>query len=97
MIDQYDKSTGDLLQLKRKRGRPKKDNKPSNTEKTIYRRAKITALIETGTPALWSATICAQIMGMKKYENFHELAWRRYGELLEQIKTNSLLIDNCKE
>ncbi|MFT5719306.1 MAG: hypothetical protein ACI9T7_003519 [Oleiphilaceae bacterium] len=96
MKDQHDNSTGDLLaKPQKKRGRPRKENKASNTDKTIYRRAKITALIETGTPSLWSETICAQIMGMKKFSRFHDLAWKRYGEL--KHKNKSLLLGNSND
>jgi hypothetical protein len=96
MKDQRDSSTGDLLaKPQKKRGRPRKENKASNTDKTIHRRAKITALIETGAPSLWSETICAQIMRMKKFSRFHNLVWKRYGEL--KHKPKSLLIDNSRD
>jgi len=88
MNDQHDRSIGNLLTKSKKRGRPIKPDKPSNTHKTIHRRAKITGLIETGTPTLWNLTICAQIMGMKKYERFHMIAWKRYGELKEKQNTS---------
>jgi len=89
MKDQHDRTTGDLLTKSKKRGRPIRPDKPSNTHKTIHRRAKIRGLIETGTPNLWNLTICAQIMGMKKYEHFHMTAWKRYGELKEEQNTYS--------
>lgn len=84
MKDQHDSTTGDLLSLAKRRGRPPKDGPVfSNTDKTIRRRQKIKTEIAHIAPEKWSIAACCEVMAAKKHAHLHHAAWQRYAVLKE--------------